>query len=113
MTEQVGSDHHKLLAAIAAFRAGDLDSLRFAERVARTLGTMAERVQDKDLTSLVGIASEADSVLVQDAVNGWHPDVAEQRKREYDELEAYYRPRAEAAAASLAARYEQLPNQRL
>ena len=49
----------------------------------------------------MAVASDADAVLVRDAVRGWHVSVRDDREREYREVEAFDRSAIEAAGTSL------------
>jgi len=98
-------EQRDILAAIAEFHAGTLDSLRLAERVAGLATRLDPEHQDDDLTAFVAVHSETDKYLVQDSVRGWHESVRGQREVEYREAEARYRPDISAAASSLQRRW--------
>jgi hypothetical protein len=103
--DDVALAREHILAAAHALLAGGLDALRAAEQIARWRSDLDPEQVDEELLHFAGIESETDRLLIQDSLRGWHPDAAQQKRREYEEAERFYRTEAEASARILVARY--------
>jgi hypothetical protein len=84
---------------------GQIGVLEAARRIASLRLDADPNQEDPDLLAFAGIESQTDELLIGDAVQGWHPDVRDEKVREIAEADAFFRPGALASASALLARY--------
>ena len=95
----------RVLSAARSFLAGELDALKAAEAIARWRFELDPEQEDPDLLRFAGIESQVDVLLVEDSLKGWPAEIADQKRREYEDAEQFFRSGAEESARALIVRY--------
>src|SRR5690242_18962963 len=95
----------EIIAAAKALLDGQIGPIEAARRIASRRHDLDREQEDSDLHGFAGIDSQTDDLLVGADINTWHPSVREEKRKELEEAEEFFRASAHEGAAAILARF--------